>query len=134
MNIESFDDLLTAAQQQPDPQRLLFVFAKAELPRGYSAEQEQQFAAGQGGTLSPILCVDKLPEEVASFADLVVESEQTGMTWDIAFVASMAGRAGFPPTTDEAVQPLTMMMQKINSGIIADFLTFDRSGELIALS
>ena len=32
MNIASFDDLLVAARQQPEPQRLLFVFAGVELP------------------------------------------------------------------------------------------------------
>lgn len=34
MNILNFGDLLTAAGQQPEPQLLLFVFAKAELPEG----------------------------------------------------------------------------------------------------
>jgi hypothetical protein len=33
MNISSFDDLLRAAQQQPEPQRLLFVFANGSAAR-----------------------------------------------------------------------------------------------------
>jgi hypothetical protein len=32
MNISSFDDLLRAAREQSEPQRLLFVFANAVLP------------------------------------------------------------------------------------------------------
>ena len=32
MYISSFDDLLQAARLQPEPQRLLFVFAAVELP------------------------------------------------------------------------------------------------------
>ena len=32
VNIASFDDLLRAARDQPEPQRLLFVFANAVLP------------------------------------------------------------------------------------------------------
>jgi len=32
MNIETFDQLLAAARAQPTPQRLLMVFAGAELP------------------------------------------------------------------------------------------------------
>jgi hypothetical protein len=32
MDITTFDDLLTAARAQPQPQRLLFVFAGIELP------------------------------------------------------------------------------------------------------
>jgi hypothetical protein len=46
MNIEHFNDLLTAAKAQPLPQRLLFVCAGVELPQDASAGQ--QGAACQG--------------------------------------------------------------------------------------
>ena len=133
MNIESYQDLLQAAAAQAEPQRLLFVFAKAELPNGYTDSQKQQFEQGHGGALEPVLCVDKLPEEVSTFQQLVTESAHTGIDWDIAFVSALGGRGGFPPNSDEAVQPLQMMMQKIQGGMIADFLTFDKNGELVAL-
>lgn len=133
MNIQSYQDLLQAAAMQPEPQRLLFVFAKAELPNGYTDSQKQNFEQGQGGALAPVLCVDKLPEEVSAFQQLVEESTHTGIDWDIAFVSALGGRGGFPPNSDEAVQPLQMMMQKIQGGMIADFLTFDRNGDLVAL-
>ena len=133
MNIQSYQDLLQAAAMQPEPQRLLFVFAKAELPNGYTDSQKQNFEQGQGGALAPVLCVDKLPEEVSAFQQLVTESAHTGIDWDIAFVSALGGRGGFPPNSDEAVQPLQMMMQKIQGGMIADFLTFDKNGELVAL-
>ncbi|MCT8124970.1 ribonucleotide reductase subunit alpha [Alishewanella sp. BS5-314] len=133
MNIQSYQDLLQAAAMQPEPQRLLFVFAKAELPNGYTDSQKQNFEQGQGGALAPVLCVDKLPEEVSAFQQLVTESAHTGIDWDIAFVSAMGGRGGFPPNSDEAVQPLQMMMQKIQGGMIADFLTFDKNGDLVAL-
>jgi hypothetical protein len=42
MNIESYQDLLQAAAAQAEPQRLLFVLAKAELPNGYTDTQKQQ--------------------------------------------------------------------------------------------
>ncbi|OYW90678.1 MAG: ribonucleotide reductase subunit alpha [Alishewanella sp. 32-51-5] len=133
MNIESYQDLLQAAAAQAEPQRLLFVFAKAELPNGYTDSQKQQFEQGHGGALEPVLCVDKLPEEISEFQQLVTESQTTGIDWDIAFVSAIGGRGGFPPNSDEAVQPLKMMMQKIQGGMIADFLTFDKNGELVAL-
>ncbi|MEO8923737.1 MAG: ribonucleotide reductase subunit alpha, partial [Caldimonas sp.] len=41
MSISSFDDLLRAAREQPEPQRLLFVFAGAELPDDSSAVQQR---------------------------------------------------------------------------------------------
>lgn len=49
MDISSFDDLLHAARAQPEPQRLLFVFAAAELPDDATPAQRARFAAGQGG-------------------------------------------------------------------------------------
>ncbi len=36
MAIASFSDLLDEARQQPETQRLLFVFTRAELPAGPS--------------------------------------------------------------------------------------------------
>ena len=48
VKIRSFDDLMRAARQQPEPQRLLFVFAGAELPDDSSPEQRRRFAAGAG--------------------------------------------------------------------------------------
>ncbi|HQS32831.1 MAG TPA: ribonucleotide reductase subunit alpha, partial [Polaromonas sp.] len=78
MNISSFDDLLQAARAQPEPQRLLFVFAGVELPDDATPEQRQRFAAGQGGALVPLMCVDKRPDELASFGALMQESSQFG--------------------------------------------------------
>ena len=133
MNIESYTDLIRAAGIQDEPQRLLFVFAKAELPNGYTDNQKNNFEQGQGGALAPVLCVDKLPEEVAEFSTLVAESAKTGVDWDIAFVSAIAGRGSFAPNSDEATQPLKMMTEKIQGGMIADFLTFNKAGELVAL-
>ena len=76
MNISSFDDLLRAARQQPEPQRLLFVFAQAVLPDDSTPEQRAGFEAGQGGALTPLMSVDKTPEELGTFAALVEESRQ----------------------------------------------------------
>lgn len=134
VTIESYEDFILAAMGQPEPQRLLFVFAKAELPRGYTEEQQQRFAEGEGGVLTPVVCVDKLPGEVMHFKDLVEESKNTGVEWDIAFVGAVAGRDGFPPMAEDAEMHLTTMMNKINSGIIAEYLTFNKQGELISLS
>ena len=133
MVIESYADLIAAAKQQPEPQRLLFVLAKAELPQDATSSQQQRFAAQQGGALEPVLCVDKLPDEVTDFNTLIEESRHTGVAWDIAFIASMEGRAGHPPSSDEADQPLTLMVNKIKAGSIADFVTVNKQGELLQL-
>jgi len=53
MNISSFDDLLRAAREEAEPQRLLFVFANAMLPDDSTPEQRLRFETGQGGALAP---------------------------------------------------------------------------------
>lgn len=131
MTLTSFQDLLDASRQQPQPQRLLFTFVRIELPQAATAAQRARMQAGQGGNLSPSLCVDKAPEDIASFAALVEESAATGQAWDIVFVASLSGRAGVPPSADEAVQPLHFMVNAINNGRVAEFAAFDRDGDVL---
>lgn len=128
MNIHSFDDLLTAARQQPEPQRLLLVFARAEMPEKASPEQVERFESRSGGYLLPAVCVDKLPEELRDFPALLEESKATGQDWDMLFVAGMSGRAGFAPSGDEAVQPLKMMVEAIEQGRVSQFLAFNKAG------
>lgn len=131
--MEYFSDLLAAARAEPEPQRLLLVFAAAELPRDATPAERAAFERGEGGALAPVLCVDKRPEEIADFAALCAESEHTAQRWDILFVAAMSGRGGHPPNSDEAVQPLRMMVEQIKGGQIARFLAVDRTGQLVQL-
>lgn len=133
MNITNYADLLKAARMQSDAQRLLFVFAAAELPDEHTAEQKERFQAKAGGALTPIMCVDKLPEELNNFASLVQESEQIGKHWDIVFVGSMSGHAGMPPSSQDADKPLQVMIESIKSGSLKNYLTFNRNGELVQL-
>ena len=134
MSITHYADLIAAANSQAEPQRLLFVFARAELPDNATAIQKQGFAAGHGGALAPVVCVDKLPAEQPNFAGLVEESAKTGFDWDIVFVTTMSGRAGIAPNSDEAAQALNMMVESVRQGSIANFLAFDRSGTAVSLS
>ncbi|MGM7448145.1 ribonucleotide reductase subunit alpha [Idiomarina sp. ST20R2A10] len=133
MEINSYQDFINAAKQQQEPQRLLFVLAKAQLPEQPTDSQKQQFETQAGGTLEPVLCVDKLPEEVEDFSTLVEESTRTDIDWDIAFISAMDGRGGHPISSDEASQPLEMMVEQIQAGMIKHFLTINRQGELVQL-
>jgi hypothetical protein len=133
MILTDFSDLLAMAKQQIEPQRLLLVFSSAELPVDADAGQKEAFARGEGGTLAPVLYVDKRPEEIQSFDALVAESSQTGLHWDILFVAAMSGRGGIAPNEDEAVQPLKMMVEAVKGGRIGQFAAIDRQGLLVEL-
>jgi hypothetical protein len=131
MSLATFQDLLDAARRQPEPQRLLFVFARVDLPEHATDDQRQRYEQREGGTISPSLCVDKAPAEIASFNALAAESATTGQSWDIVFVGSLAGRAGIAPSTDEAAQPLRFMVNAINNGRVSDFAAFDRNGDVL---
>ena len=134
MNISNFDDLLRAARTQPEPQRLLFVFARAVLPDDSTPEQRARFEAGEGGALAPLMAVDRTPDDLGTFAALVEESRQFGTDWAVVFVASLPGRAGRPPTSKEADQPLQRMIESIKAGSLGPFLPFNRQGEPMLLS
>ena len=133
MTLRNFADLLDAARHQDQPQRMLLVFAQAELPRDATAAEKARFERGEGGALAPKVCVDKAPDEIGDFAALQAEAARTGVDWDVLFVAALPGRGGHAPGTDGALQPLRMMVEAIRGGRIADFLAVDRHGELLVL-
>ena len=128
LSISSFDDLLRAARQQPEPQRLLFVFMGAELPEDSTLEQRQRFASGAGGALVPLMCVDKTPDELTTFVALAEESRKSGPEWTIVFVAGLAGQGGRALTHDDAEAPLQRMVDAIKVGSHGSFIPFDRGG------
>lgn len=129
MSISSFDSLLRAASEQSEPQRLLFVFASAGLPGDATAEQRARFEGGEGGTLTALMCVDKLPAEMASFSALLAESRQFEQPWDIVFVAAMSGSKGLSPTSAQAAAPLQRMVESIRSGRVDGFIPYDVQGQ-----
>ena len=134
MQIASFDDLLRAAHAQPEPQRLLFVFAAAELPDDATPQQRADFEAGHGGALVPRMCVDKAPHELDSFAALVRETEQfdTG-DWNMVFAAALPGTQHHAPTSADAEAPLQAMVESIRAGTLGNFIPFNRQGEPVQL-
>ena len=133
MTIDSFNDLLEAARAQALPQRLLFVFTEVTLPDDSTAQQQASFDAGQGGALQPKMCVDKSPDELDSFAALVLEAEQFGQSWGMVFAAALSGRAGHALSSADADQPLQAMVEAIKRGDIGNYLLFDRQGMPVQL-
>lgn len=134
MNITSFSDLLQAAKLQPEPQRLLFVFAGAELPDAANPEQRAQFANGDGGELAPLMCVDKTVDEIEHFDALVAEAAEAGPPWALVFTAALSGRGGKMPTPLDAQAPLQKMVDSIKAGRLDGMLPFNRRGEPVNLA
>ena len=133
MDITTFDDLLLAARQQPEPQRLLLVFAGASLPPDASAQQRADFEAGEGGELAPLMCVDKDPHALASFADLAAEAATLGPPWVLVFAAALAGRASLPPPDSEVEAALKKMVDAVRFGDVANYAPFDSEGHVVKL-
>ena len=129
MQLSSFDDLLQAARAQPDPQRLLFVFAGVELPDDSTPEQRAGFAAGQGGALVPLMYVDKDAAELRDFDALAQESQQLAQDWCIVFAAALSGSHSRAPSSTDVESALQRMVETIRQGRHAAFMPFDRQGQ-----
>jgi len=129
MNISTFEDLLLAARQQPEPQRLLLVFAGASLSTEATPAERAAFEAGHGGELEPLMCVDKDPAELQGFAALAAEAEAMGQPWVLVFAAALSGRAD-AARVDAALQ---RMVETVRSGQLGGFIPFDRQGQAVQL-
>lgn len=136
--LDSFNSLIRAAREQPEPQRLLLVFAQIVIPDDASEEEHRRHQAGQGGGLMPVMYVDKGEEEIADFESLLAEAQQVSkewgehMTafWDLVIVGCMGGRAGRAPTSEDAEQPLKHIVQTIQTGgSLSHLAAFDRDGD-----
>ena len=128
--ITDFDSYLAAAQQQPEPQRLLFIFVRTVLPEDADATEIARFEAGAGGSLLPVMYVDKRPQEVAGFEALREESHQQGEDWQIVLTAALAGRGGRVPTDEDVDQAFNSLIANIHAGgDLSGMLAFDREGD-----
>lgn len=135
--INHFDDLLCAARAHRERQRLLFVFAAAELPGDATPEQRQRFAQGEGGALVPLMCVDKLPEELESFDALLHESRQfepPGQPWRLVFTAALSGTRSKPPSEGDVDVVLQRMVEAVKTGAFGAYLPFNRDGQPVRLA
>jgi hypothetical protein len=129
-----FQQLRQAALAQPEPQRLLFVFAAAELPDDATPEQRERFAAGQGGALAPLACVDKDPTDLTSWEALVAESRRASPPWQVVFIAGLAGQAGRAPSAEAIDSALETMVENVRQGRFGGYLALDPGGAPLAFS
>jgi len=126
--IKLFKDLLTMTKEQEAPQRLLLLFANAEAVNPKKSKKHQR------GTITPVMCVDKLPEELTTFTTLVKEADSIEKNWNFVFIASLSGENGVAPTTEEAEPFLNKMTNDVETGNgIGRYVIFDREENPIEL-
>ena len=81
-----------------------------------------------------VMCVDKRPDELASFATLVAESIQFGpQPWGIVFAAAMSGTLDRAPTSEDAEEPLQRMVEAIKQGKHGAYIPFDPQGHPVQI-
>ena len=130
MRITNYETLVEAARQEPDPQRLLFLFLQPFLMDDDNEEEAQRFKDGQGGGLKPVFHVDFAAEELTTFEALTTESKKMEAEWNIVLVGCLTGEAGEPPTTKSVDEWIEFMQQAVLSGSpLSQFLAFNRSGD-----
>ena len=120
LHVGRFDALLREAGDQPDAQRLLFVFAALGVPDSNG---------GATSSLAPLRWFDKLPADMATFDALCSEAGPTTPAWDIVFVSSLAGKLASPPSAALTAAALQHMVEQIRAGRITTLVPFDRSGQ-----
>ena len=126
--ITRFTDLLQQATEQPNAQRLLFLFAESQVTKKSNKREQKK------GTLTPVMCVDKLPQDLTSFQALVAEADTMSKDWNMVFIAGLNGDGDVPPTTDEAGPYLNQMTNNLASGQdLSGYLVFDRAENLIVI-
>ena len=127
MNITCFDDLIAAARTQPTPQTLLMVFVDVELPPDASLDERTRFEQGQGGALTPRMCLDRAAADLSDWTDLAAEADQQSPAWRMVMVAALSGT----PKGDAIEQALNRMVMAVHQGQIEGFIPFDRQGQTV---
>lgn len=130
MNITCFDDLIAAARSQPQPQTLLMVFVDVELPPDASPQERERFEQGQGGALTPRMCLDRAAAELGDWTTLTAEADQQSPAWRMVMVAALSGT----PKGDAIEQALNRMVMAVHQGQIEGFIPFDREGQAVHFS
>lgn len=133
MHITTFEDLLQAARQQPEPQSLLLVFVGATLGDDATPEQRARFEAGEAGELAPLMCVDKSPQDLADFASLAAEADAVAAHWVLVFAAALSGHAGQAPAAAQVQAALQRLVEGVRDGDFGNSIAFDRAGQAVQL-
>jgi hypothetical protein len=119
----NFKKMVEAAEAQDQPQRLLIMLAKSEI-------EVNDKEKGMTGTITPVICVDKTPDEITTFRDFVAEADRINSEWDMLFIAGLAGENNQMPTPEDADPILNKMVNDLMSGQdLSKYLVLDRNDE-----
>ena len=95
-----------------------------------SEVEESDKEKGISGTITPVICVDKTPDEITSFEDFVKEADSINSDWDMMFIAGLSGENNEMPTPEDADPILNQMVNNLMSGQdLSRYLVLDRNDD-----
>ena len=126
--IESFEDLVRLACQEPQPQRLLTILLRIEPVYRQNAEGRTEAIPGEG-SLSPLAAKDHDIHPELSFETLRTEADQAAPDWGFMMMAVLPGRGPEPPSREDTDDHLKRMAQTVvTGGNLSHYLLLDRDG------
>ncbi|MFT6030618.1 MAG: hypothetical protein ACI8O8_002363 [Oleiphilaceae bacterium] len=73
------------------------------------------------------MCVDKLPEELSTFAAFSEEADNISPDWDFMLAVDLSGQNGEAPSGDDAEPFLNKMVNNLtDSQDLSQYVIFDR--------
>jgi hypothetical protein len=120
--MSALNELIAMAGYQSEPVKLLFLFAKAEY--------EQQDSGQNKGTMTPVMCVDKYPNDLTNFAELCTEADNINSSWDFIFVTSMLASVD-KEALDEGLKRMARDIE--NGDNTATYVVIDRQENILEM-
>jgi hypothetical protein len=73
------------------------------------------------------MCVDKLPEELSTFASFSDEADDISPGWDFMLAVGLSGQNGVAPSGDDTEPFLNQMVSNLKDGQdLSQYVIFDR--------
>lgn len=131
--IETFDDLVAMAADEPEPAKLLVVLVGVE-PVFHRRPDGTEIPADNEGSLTPMMVRDLPLSPDLRLDDVIAAADETAQPWRFLMLAVLAGRDGRAPGHDECDTHLKRMAKAIlTGGDLSRFACFDREGQPIRI-
>lgn len=124
-----FEQFVNESKKQEPPVRILFLFAKAT---DMLTEKQTSYSSG---TIEAVMCVDKVPDSLGSFQQLVAEADGYSSAWNFIFASTLSGKEKEEPTESEVDQALHKMSNIFLKGEdLSSFIIWNRKEEVQIIS
>lgn len=120
--MSKFQELLSMARYQPEQVKLLMLFTKANVENSHNDVNK--------GVIEPVMCVDKLPDELLDYETLCREADAINKDWDLVFITSIAANVE-ASLIDKSMKSMVSDVQTGQN--TAMYVVLDREDNLVEL-